>query len=607
MHTKEAVENLQASKHKKCCDITGSLLWLLFEYFQLIQQLELHQVNNSTLVGAFDDTMVTIPVFLLLFSVFSPAVQSRFRTFHIIPKSLTHSEAQAACRTKYTDLVTVYSDEDNAALINFINDPSVAAWIGLTRNQSSDKWSNRDDVTFTNLTGVCGSGSCCAAMKADGSWESLQCTQQRNFMCYKQDTDRTLKYYLISKNMSWYEAQSYCRKSYTDLVSIRDQNQNKAVKTAGMKNSTSFWIGLLRDDWEWTDGGRSAYRNWEMYQPWSSGDCVRVRAGKWAAKPCSYINSALCYSTLIHVSDECMSWENALDYCKKDNRNDILRIESDLDQKEVEFELRRRRVSGPLWVGLGQSRLSELLKSSKVALGPRTNWNERQTKPPQSLSCPVLRTSKTKTVTPELRQIPATATAEISTPTTETHIVKVVSGEIPVKTKKASKISVAANNDVPTATDTVNEISVAANSKVAEISVAAEELHMAADNIVSESETAFRFSLISVLNHLGHSIDFGHYVSDCSSQSDSHWLSSEDGKVTLATEEQVAQRRRRSAYSLLYERKCLLCVTHVLLSFLSSTAPVATLSLQALESRPTLPALNFKRTPRRPEVDWLPL
>ena len=62
--------------------------------------------------------------------------------------------------------------------------------------------------------------------------------------------------------MSWYEAQSYCRKNYTDLVSIRDQNQNEAVKIEGLTSSTSFWIGLLRDDWEWTDGGRSAYRNW---------------------------------------------------------------------------------------------------------------------------------------------------------------------------------------------------------------------------------------------------------------------------------------------------------------------------------------------------------
>ena len=109
----------------------------------------------------------------------------------------------------------------------------------------------------------------------------------------------------------------------------------------------------------------------------------------------------------------------------------------------------------------------------------------------QRLICPsvILRTSKPNTVTPELSQVAATATAEISTPTTETHITTVVSSEIPVETKKANEISVAANHDVPTATDTDDQISMEANNKVAEISVAtkeAKEINMAAENIVSE-------------------------------------------------------------------------------------------------------------------------
>ena len=62
-------------------------------------------------------------------------------------------------------------------------------------------------------------------------------------------------------------------------------------------------------------------------------------------------------SAFIHVSDVTMSWEDALDYCKNDNRAGFLRIQSESDQKEVEFELRRRRVSGTLWVGIGQSQL----------------------------------------------------------------------------------------------------------------------------------------------------------------------------------------------------------------------------------------------------------
>ncbi|KAL7851739.1 hypothetical protein AOLI_G00220950 [Acnodon oligacanthus] len=76
--------------------------------------------------------------------------------------------------------------------------------------------------------------------------------------------------------MSWYEAQSHCRKSYTDLVSIRDQSQNEAVKTSAMTRNTSFWIGLLRDDWEWTDGGRSAYRNWATGQPEVNLNCTAM-------------------------------------------------------------------------------------------------------------------------------------------------------------------------------------------------------------------------------------------------------------------------------------------------------------------------------------------
>ncbi|KAL7851444.1 hypothetical protein AOLI_G00218000 [Acnodon oligacanthus] len=71
----------------------------------------------------------------------------------------------------------------------------------------------------------------------------------------------------------------------------------------------------------------------------------------------------------------------------------------------------------------------------------------------------VIRTSKTNTMTPELHQVTATDAGEISRPTTETHIATVVSGEIPVETKKASKISVAANNDVPTATDSQRDLS----------------------------------------------------------------------------------------------------------------------------------------------------
>uniref|UniRef100_A0A3B1K4A2 Macrophage mannose receptor 1-like n=1 Tax=Astyanax mexicanus TaxID=7994 RepID=A0A3B1K4A2_ASTMX len=144
----------------------------------------------------------------------------------------------------------------------------------------------------------------------------------KNFVCYKQgkyclltiniltvltqifsdnQTDLTFSYHLITENKTWYEAQSYCRKIYTDLVSIRDQEQNEAVKKSGMNNP--FWIGLLYDDWQWADGGRSAYRNWWDDHPKSSpADCVKLVSGKmysvpyfkWLDKNCRYAFRVLC-------------------------------------------------------------------------------------------------------------------------------------------------------------------------------------------------------------------------------------------------------------------------------------------------------------------------
>uniref|UniRef100_A0A8B9JJ68 C-type lectin domain-containing protein n=1 Tax=Astyanax mexicanus TaxID=7994 RepID=A0A8B9JJ68_ASTMX len=105
--------------------------------------------------------------------------------------------------------------------------------------------------------------------------------------CYQ--TDLTSYHLITDQFLSWYEAQSYCRKNYTDLVSIRDQEQNEAVKKAGMNSSTPFWIGLLRDDWEWDDGGRSAYRHWGTDQPQSilGRNCVQVEERKWQTVSCN--------------------------------------------------------------------------------------------------------------------------------------------------------------------------------------------------------------------------------------------------------------------------------------------------------------------------------
>ncbi|GAA6099723.1 secretory phospholipase A2 receptor-like [Tachysurus ichikawai] len=318
--------------------------------------------------------METVAVVLFLLSASTPPVQNQLTSLHFILGNMNQTEAREACREKYTDLVTVYSDEDNTKLAELVINAGIyVAWIGLYRSNFSEKWSNGDNVTYRNMTGDCWTSSYCATMKPDGSWESLQCTDRRYFMCYEQEaSSQTRNYHLIFENKTWYEAQLYCRQRYTDLVSIRDQQHNEEVKIKGLNSSTPFWIGLLCDDWQWIDGGISAYRNWYKWRREAyplSYNCVVHNIWGWYSVPCGYHYSALCYSNYIHVSEVALSWEKALDYCDKENRAGILIIDSQADQEQLESELMRRGVPpGSLWVGLGPNRLSEL----KVSSGPLT-------------------------------------------------------------------------------------------------------------------------------------------------------------------------------------------------------------------------------------------
>lgn len=65
-----------------------------------------------------------------------------------------------------------------------------------------------------------------------------------------------------------------------------------------------------------------------------------------------------------------------MDYCNShDNTTGLLTIHSQRDQIEIERELKRKNISGPMWVGLKQSRLFGFwIWINGVTVGPWTNW-----------------------------------------------------------------------------------------------------------------------------------------------------------------------------------------------------------------------------------------
>ena len=99
--------------------------------------------------------------------------------------------------------------------------------------------------------------------------------------------------------MTWFEAQTFCRKGYTDLATINNvQDMNKVVeKMAGLKD---LWIGLHEDakTWKWSDGSESSFRYWLEGQPNSLGkdpNCAHVNGDKWSARSCNTKSAFLCY------------------------------------------------------------------------------------------------------------------------------------------------------------------------------------------------------------------------------------------------------------------------------------------------------------------------
>lgn len=85
------------------------------------------------------------------------------------------------------------------------------------------------------------------------------------------------KMHVVLEEKSWRSAQGYCRQNYHDLASVSSQTENQALQqmlNESGPSTTTFWIGLFRDQWTWSDQSNSSFRYWESDQPNHDGECV---------------------------------------------------------------------------------------------------------------------------------------------------------------------------------------------------------------------------------------------------------------------------------------------------------------------------------------------
>uniref|UniRef100_A0AAV2LVV1 C-type lectin domain-containing protein n=1 Tax=Knipowitschia caucasica TaxID=637954 RepID=A0AAV2LVV1_KNICA len=197
-------------------------------------------------------------------------------------------------------------------------------------------------------------------------------------------------FHFISQSKSWFEAQQFCREHYSDLATVRDQDDLLRLRRHGPFTGYA-WIGLFDDPAAWTDvvGNESNSWRWSAtgntsssrYQNWSPGEptfsgaveaCLYFQSGQWLDGNCAVPLYFVCFSgfprpgfknfTFVAIAK---TWAESRSYCRQ-HHTDLAMIQ---DQSENSAVL---AISSTyqVWVGLYR----EPWRWSDGSTSSFTNW-----------------------------------------------------------------------------------------------------------------------------------------------------------------------------------------------------------------------------------------
>ncbi|XP_035005122.2 lymphocyte antigen 75-like [Hippoglossus stenolepis] len=175
------------------------------------------------------------------------------------------------------------------------------------------------------------------------------------------------QYHFVPDEMTWTEAQSYCRETYTDLATIENTEEMKKLKdtVSAAGNSSEVWIGLYSHiDWKWSDGFNQSgaeYSSWDSGEPnnYNANElCVAMnKNGKWIDDGCHRKIPFVCYRGTLEDSDFVLvnttkNWSEAQSHCRE-NYTDLVTVRNDADRDKIKKNI--KNLIKPLkwaWIGL---------------------------------------------------------------------------------------------------------------------------------------------------------------------------------------------------------------------------------------------------------------
>ncbi|XP_032366348.1 macrophage mannose receptor 1 [Etheostoma spectabile] len=321
--------------------------------------------------------------FLLCYQVSGPPLGVSYVT----TASKTWKEAQKYCRKNHTDLATVSNQEDMKRLQHHV---PAGAWIGLQRDW---RWS-RPGVEFNDSKWSPGqpdnynsNKEDCVWMTKDG-WHDDSCASVYKFICYDERKTSGNTFYVSTDEMTWREAQNYCRTNHTDLISGVQQLEDFKTNPLYMSLYTQepdekLWIGLFRDpDWSWSDGSNFSFTNWDEQNPDPDRDpkkscAMTTSGGAWSSDDCNETKTFFCYDDSLFLIKENRTWEDALYYCR-DLYGDLVSI-ANLDQQLWVQERAKMATTYYVWLGLRYTCTLDVWFWVSDETSNYTNWDPSKT------------------------------------------------------------------------------------------------------------------------------------------------------------------------------------------------------------------------------------